>query len=176
MDGLDSELNTPLHCAIIAGHTPVATALVKQLKADVNKRNRWGTTPLAEAVRLNRDEIADMLRDHGACLFLEIDSQQVIMEPRDLYFLRLELATSILYWATFPRPSLVRFFHTTHHNSLLLCCSVRPRLVPDNRSSSSSMRSWNSAASDDVDSEEGYVLSPIISHLPSLYTTCPSLP
>lgn len=87
----------------------------------MNKRNRWGTTPLAEAVRLGtsggdvscfvwgswayyinhpprpidlihpqtkprqytplskpgHDEIAAMLRDHGACLFLEIDSQQV---------------------------------------------------------------------------------------------------
>ena len=43
----------------------------------MNKRNRWGTTPLAEAVRLGNDEIADLLRDHGACLFLEIDSQQV---------------------------------------------------------------------------------------------------
>lgn len=66
------------------------------------------------------------------------------MEPRDQYFLRLELCTSLLTWggAVAPRPSLVRFFHSTHHNSLLLCCSVRPRLVPDNRSSSSSIRSW----------------------------------
>jgi hypothetical protein len=103
VDGLDSDLNTPLHCAIRYGHAAAARgsppslppslpsslpsppslppslspALVHELKADVNKRNRWGTTPLAEAVRLGSDEIADMLRDHGACLFLEIDSQQV---------------------------------------------------------------------------------------------------
>ncbi|GAB5036658.1 ankyrin domain protein [Nannochloropsis oceanica] len=153
VDSLDAELNTPLHCAIRYSHAAAARALVHDLKADVNKRNRWGTTPLAEAVRLGNDEIADMLRDHGACLFLEIDSQQVVIEPRDQYFLRLELATSLLFWAAVsPRPSFVRFFHSTHHNSLLLCCSVRPRLVTDNRSSSSSIRSWASASEEE---EEG---------------------
>jgi hypothetical protein len=161
VDGLDGELNTPLHCAIMAGHLAAAAVLVRELKADVNKRNRWGTTPLAEAVRLGHDDIADLLRDQGACLFLEIDSQQVVMEPRDQYFLRLELAMSLLYWAALtPRPAVVRFFHTTHHNSLLLCCSVRPRMLPDNRSSSSSIRSCNSNSSDqdtlnDNDGNEG---------------------
>lgn len=75
------------------GHVDAARALIKDLRADVNKRNRWGTTPLAEAVRLGHDEIAVILRDHGACLFLEIDSQQVSLSTYLSTFLPTYLPT-----------------------------------------------------------------------------------
>lgn len=103
--------------------------------SQVNTRNDMGVTPLYEAVRLGRDEIIDILRDHGALLCSQHDIDQVCVQniSRRHYFHRLaSLVHEIV--PTYPtrEADVVVFFHTVHHSDNLFCCSVRFQRDPKN--------------------------------------------
>jgi ankyrin repeat protein len=55
---------TPLHLAAAKGHTKIAELLI-EAGADVNCKDRDGT-PLDNAVRFKQNEVAELLRQHGA--------------------------------------------------------------------------------------------------------------
>lgn len=57
----DYDNRTALHVAVSNGHLECAQFLV-QMGADLNIKDRWGNSPLDEAIRENRTEIADFLR------------------------------------------------------------------------------------------------------------------
>jgi len=68
-DGLaraaNHDLRTALHLAAAEGHAAVAAALVDEAKADASAPDRFGFTPLDDAVRHGRDEVASLLRARG---------------------------------------------------------------------------------------------------------------
>eukprot|EP00310_Coccolithus_braarudii_P006964 CAMPEP_0183362558 /NCGR_PEP_ID=MMETSP0164_2-20130417/70108_1 /TAXON_ID=221442 /ORGANISM="Coccolithus pelagicus ssp braarudi, Strain PLY182g" /LENGTH=58 /DNA_ID=CAMNT_0025537453 /DNA_START=29 /DNA_END=202 /DNA_ORIENTATION=+ len=44
----------------------MAAFLIRECKANVNAEDRWGFTPLQDALRANKMEVVDLLRKHGA--------------------------------------------------------------------------------------------------------------
>jgi len=56
---------TPLHCASANGKSEVVELLISK-GADLNLRNGIGTTPLKIAIEKGHEDIADLLRSHGA--------------------------------------------------------------------------------------------------------------
>eukprot|EP01065_Artemidia_motanka_P013639 TRINITY_DN1762_c0_g1_i4.p1 TRINITY_DN1762_c0_g1~~TRINITY_DN1762_c0_g1_i4.p1 ORF type:complete len:748 (+),score=187.01 TRINITY_DN1762_c0_g1_i4:84-2327(+) len=61
----DYDRRTALHLASEEGHLACVAELVTH-GANVNCRDRWGTTPLRGAVHNLHNEVANYLRDHGA--------------------------------------------------------------------------------------------------------------
>lgn len=57
--------SNPLHVAIRKGYSDVAEALIVQ-GVDLEATTADGQTPLQLAITCNRDEIAELLRKHGA--------------------------------------------------------------------------------------------------------------
>ncbi|WP_299619388.1 glutaminase A [Pelagibius sp.] len=64
LDTADYDARTPLHLAAAEGHAEIVQYFVTQ-KLDVNPRDRWGNTPLDDALRHDRAAVADLLRRHG---------------------------------------------------------------------------------------------------------------
>jgi ankyrin repeat protein len=60
-DAQDYDLRTLLHIASAEGHLPIAQYLVASCGANVNLLDRWGTSPLSEAVDFAHNDIARFL-------------------------------------------------------------------------------------------------------------------
>jgi len=57
-----------LHIAAVEGHTNVVKFLVEHSsKANLSVKDRWGNTPLADAIRCKHKKCASILLDAGAC-------------------------------------------------------------------------------------------------------------
>jgi ankyrin repeat protein/beta-lactamase regulating signal transducer with metallopeptidase domain len=61
----DRLVGTPLHLAAYYAHHDVVEFLISK-GADINARNKWNRTAIDEAVDQGHDEIAELLRTHGA--------------------------------------------------------------------------------------------------------------
>ena len=73
-DAADYDARTAMHLACSEGNILIAEALLAH-NAGLNKVDRWGGTPLADAVREGHLEMAQLLIDHGAVLgFVELDA------------------------------------------------------------------------------------------------------
>ena len=57
---------TPLHLAVCAGNTPVVKYLIKTCGVEVNPVDRWNSTPLDDAVKLELHELVKFLELQGA--------------------------------------------------------------------------------------------------------------
>jgi len=64
-DACDYDKRYGLHIAASEGAIDVVKLLIQE-KADPNVQDRFGSTPLDDAVRCNHMEIVDYLRSHGA--------------------------------------------------------------------------------------------------------------
>ena len=67
----DYDLRTPLHLAAAEGQQHIVQLFVDRREAgdadiDINPRDRWGGTPLDDAVLQGHEDIAEMLRQAGA--------------------------------------------------------------------------------------------------------------
>lgn len=62
----DYDQRTAMHLACAEGKLAVVKCLVQELKADVNVVDRWGGTPLDDAMRTNHKEIVDFLKANKA--------------------------------------------------------------------------------------------------------------
>jgi len=63
----DYDGRTPLHLAACAGKTSVIEYLLQQPTVSVNAVDRFGGTPLEDAIRHNKQGAAALLREKGAC-------------------------------------------------------------------------------------------------------------
>jgi len=102
-------------------------------RGQVNIRNFMGVSPLFEAVRLRKDDIADVLRDAGAMFssFFDIDQQYVGSMTKKCFFERLTFVLRSLV----PRLCSIQietavFFHSVKHSNRLFCCSVKYQREP----------------------------------------------
>ena len=64
-DAADYDKRTCLHLAASEGNVPIVELLLGH-GAAVNARDRWGGTPLRDAIREGRPEAAMLLRARGA--------------------------------------------------------------------------------------------------------------
>jgi CRP-like cAMP-binding protein len=73
-----------LHLAAAGGHTDAVSCLLSH-KANVNVIDRFGRTPIAEAVLNNKKQVLQLLRSHGADLQLsEQDTAGVLCEAANV--------------------------------------------------------------------------------------------
>ena len=75
LDIADYDLRTPLHLAAAEGHIAVVDYFIAQ-RAVLDPRDRWGHTPLNDALRHGHEDVADRLRQDGAG-----DAAKVIATP-----------------------------------------------------------------------------------------------
>ncbi|XP_057537158.1 integrin-linked protein kinase 1-like [Amaranthus tricolor] len=61
----DIDNRTPLHVASCQGYVEVVDLLI-QMNADVDPKDRWGSTPLADAIFYKNHEVVKLLENHGA--------------------------------------------------------------------------------------------------------------
>lgn len=71
----DYDGRTALHLAAAAGHMKLFTWLV-QCGADINATDRWGGTPLEDAIKQNQVEAAKLLMRMGAA---ELQHSKVVV-------------------------------------------------------------------------------------------------
>ncbi|CAE8609779.1 unnamed protein product [Polarella glacialis] len=62
------DARTALHVAASTGNLKAVECLVEDLEADINVEDRFGGTPLDDALRNNRKDVAKYLTDKGACV------------------------------------------------------------------------------------------------------------
>jgi ankyrin repeat protein len=67
VNGADYDHRTALHVAAAEGHGDVVTYLLAH-GTDMNAKDRWGKTPLMDALTFQRDDIALILKGSGAAL------------------------------------------------------------------------------------------------------------
>ena len=65
LDSADYDHRTPLHLAASEGHINIVCYLVDQ-RVELSPKDRWGGTPLADALRHEHTEVAELLRAKGA--------------------------------------------------------------------------------------------------------------
>merc|ERR1740121_2874221 len=66
VDEGDYDKRTAIHLAASAGHLEVVKALVEELNANHSPTDRWGNTPLDDAIRERHQPVIAYLRDSGA--------------------------------------------------------------------------------------------------------------
>mmetsp|Transcript_75699 Transcript_75699/g.167661 ORF Transcript_75699/g.167661 Transcript_75699/m.167661 type:complete len:489 (-) Transcript_75699:117-1583(-) len=65
-DSGDYDKRTAMHLAASEGWLLVVKCLVEELKADKNAIDRWGGTPLDDAIRSGHEAVSSYLESHGA--------------------------------------------------------------------------------------------------------------
>ena len=63
---MDYDKRSPLHICAGEGHTEILSYLIKSFNCDINCSDRYGNTPLADAVKHNRTECIHLLKKSGA--------------------------------------------------------------------------------------------------------------
>jgi len=82
----DQDGNTPLHEAVISGHSSMLGALVKIFAGnraysnEINKKNHSGNTPLHLAFQFDHVEIVELLVKEGADLTIKNNAQLTASE------------------------------------------------------------------------------------------------
>ena len=71
INAADYDKRTCLHLAASTGNLPICQLLIAQ-HVSVNAADRWGGTPLADAVRQGHDEVARLLQKNGAELHVNV--------------------------------------------------------------------------------------------------------
>ena len=80
INAADYDKRTALHLASSVGNLPIVKALLES-NANPNAVDRWGGTPLRDAVRGNHEAVATVLRDAGGELgFDEVDASAELCE------------------------------------------------------------------------------------------------
>lgn len=64
LNAADYDGRTGLHLAASEGNYDIVAFLVKK-KVEINSKDRWGGTPLADAKRGNHKKVVDFLESHG---------------------------------------------------------------------------------------------------------------
>lgn len=73
----DYDLRTPLHLAVEEGHVDVALLLLEN-GANYHAKDRWGTTPITQAVVQGQAEIIDLLKQFDADVeAINLDQEQI---------------------------------------------------------------------------------------------------
>ena len=70
-DAHDYDMRTPLHLAASENHLHILQFLIKQYHYDVNAEDKYGNTPLADAVKADAQESAQFLREHGGTVAID---------------------------------------------------------------------------------------------------------
>jgi len=78
VDAADYDKRTALHLASSEGHSKIIAALIAA-HADVNLQDRWGGTPLGDALRHGHDECAAQLKEAGAATIDSAGSQTSVL-------------------------------------------------------------------------------------------------
>uniref|UniRef100_A0A1I8HF79 glutaminase n=1 Tax=Macrostomum lignano TaxID=282301 RepID=A0A1I8HF79_9PLAT len=68
MNIADYDGRTAIHVASAEGHLETVTFLIEVCEVNVNPKDRWGFTPLAEAERFGHSAVAQFLRKSGGCI------------------------------------------------------------------------------------------------------------
>ncbi|XP_052764981.1 glutaminase liver isoform, mitochondrial-like [Mya arenaria] len=63
MDQADYDGRTALHIGSAEGHEPVVNFLINKCKCNPNVKDRWGCTPLDDAVRFGHNKVIDILEE-----------------------------------------------------------------------------------------------------------------
>jgi hypothetical protein len=80
----DYDNRTPLHLSACAGHTSVIEYLLKQQSVVVNAVDRFGGTPLEDAIRHGKQGTAALLQEAGGCRSGDPTLKQVAAMMTDL--------------------------------------------------------------------------------------------
>lgn len=67
LEAADYDGRTGLHLAASEGQLEIVKFLIAK-RVDVNPKDRWGGTPLADAKRHNHKKVIDFLESHGGTL------------------------------------------------------------------------------------------------------------
>jgi len=86
----DYDGRTPLHLAACAGHTSVIEYLLRQKSVAVNSVDRFGGTPLEDAIRHGKQGAAALLMEVGGCRSGDPRLEQVAFEMNALKEKRLK--------------------------------------------------------------------------------------
>jgi ankyrin repeat protein len=86
----DYDGRTPLHLAACAGHTSVIEYLLRQKSVAVNSVDRFGGTPLEDAIRHGKQGSAALLMEVGGCRSSDPRLEQVAFEMNALKEKRLK--------------------------------------------------------------------------------------
>ncbi|KAH9613709.1 hypothetical protein KSS87_002740 [Heliosperma pusillum] len=88
----DIDNRTALHVAACQGYKEVVALLI-ELMADVDPVDRWGSTPLADAIYYKNHEVVKILEDHGAKLPMApmhvknaLDVPEYEIDPKEIDF------------------------------------------------------------------------------------------
>jgi uncharacterized protein len=65
-NGAKTGLSSALHNAVTGGHYDLVLWLVENASPDLNSKNFQGRTPLSVAIERKRENIVQLLREHGA--------------------------------------------------------------------------------------------------------------
>ncbi|KAK6794848.1 hypothetical protein RDI58_008301 [Solanum bulbocastanum] len=92
----DYDGRSPLHLAASKGHGDITVFLI-QREVEINARDKFGYTPLLEAVKNGHDHVASLLMEAGALLGIDNDGTCLCetVAKRDLEYLRRLLANGI---------------------------------------------------------------------------------
>ena len=65
-DNADYDGRAAIHIAAAEGQLEVCKFLLDRCSVHLNPKDRWGQTPLSEAIRAGHKEVADWLQSRGA--------------------------------------------------------------------------------------------------------------